>query len=62
MNGYVYLPDEAAHYGKTLFGMVERGELNIKIFAEYPFTAEGVKQAQSDLTEGKTTGKVIIKV
>ena len=29
---------------------------------EYPFTAEGVQSAQRDLTGGKTTGKLLIKV
>lgn len=64
MSNYVYTPEEAAHYGKILFGLVEKGELNIEIFKEYPFTVEGVRQAQSDLTTrgGKTTGKLLIKV
>ena len=64
MNNYVYTPEEAAHYGKALFQLVESGELKIKIFHEYPFTAEGVRQAHTDLTQrgGKTIGKLLIKV
>ncbi|KAF8167495.1 hypothetical protein B0H34DRAFT_792213 [Crassisporium funariophilum] len=62
MSNYVYTPEEAAHYGKMLFGLIEKKELNIKIFKEYAFTAEGVQEAQRDLTGGKTTGKLIIKV
>jgi len=62
MTNYVFTAEEGAHYGKLLFELVEKGELEIKIFKEYPFTAEGVKEAQSDLTGGKTTGKLIIKV
>ncbi|KAF9486323.1 NAD(P)-binding protein [Pholiota conissans] len=64
MSNYTYTPEEAAHYGKILFDLVEKGDLHIKIFKEYPFTAEGVKEAQRDLTErgGKTTGKLLIKV
>lgn len=64
MANYVYTPEEAAHYGRELFELVENGELKIQIFAEYPFTTEGVQRAQSDLTAagGKTTGKLLIKV
>lgn len=64
MSNYVYTAEEAAHYGKVLFNLVETGALKIKIFKEYPFTEEGAKAAQSDLTErgGKTTGKLLIKI
>jgi len=64
MSNYVYTPEEAAHYGRVLFELVEKEELKIKIYDEYPFTAEGVRQAQTDLTAagGKTTGKLVIKV
>ncbi|KDR85579.1 hypothetical protein GALMADRAFT_53695 [Galerina marginata CBS 339.88] len=64
MSNYVYTPEEAAYYGKVLFELVGKQELKIQIFKEYPFTAEGAKQAQSDLTErgGKTVGKLLIKV
>jgi NADPH2:quinone reductase len=62
MGNYVYTPEEAAHYGSVLFGLVEREELRVQIFNEYPFTAEGVQRAQTDLTGGKTTGKLLIKV
>ncbi len=62
MANYIFTPEEAAYYGKTLFDLVEKNELKIRIFKEYPFTAEGVQSAQRDLTGGKTTGKLLIKV
>jgi len=62
MANYVYTPEEAAHYGQVLFGLIEHEELRIQIFDECPFTTEGVQRAQTDLTGGKTTGKVLIKV
>jgi NADPH2:quinone reductase len=62
MANYVFTPEEAAHYGKEVFNLVEKNELKIQIFKEYPFTAEGVQNAQRDLTGGKTTGKLLIKV
>lgn len=62
MANYVYTAEEAYYYGQKVFELIGNGSLRINIFKEYPFTAEGVKQAQSDLAEGKTTGKLIIKV
>ncbi|KAI0050622.1 NAD-P-binding protein [Auriscalpium vulgare] len=54
--------EERDRYSAELFKLVASGELKINIFQDYPFTAEGVRQAQSDLTTGKTTGKLLIKV
>ena len=62
MGNYVVTPEEAAHYGKVLFDLVDKDELKIQIFKEYPFTTEGVQNAQHDLTGGKTSGKLLIKV
>ncbi|KAG6849393.1 hypothetical protein H0H93_008839 [Arthromyces matolae] len=62
MTNYVYTPEEAYHYGKEVFKLIGDGVLKINVWKEYPFTAEGVKQAQSDLVGGKTTGKLIVKV
>ncbi|TEB38776.1 NAD(P)-binding protein [Coprinellus micaceus] len=60
--GYIAEPEEADYYGNKLFKLVESGELKVNIFKEYPFSAEGVQDAQRDLTTGKTTGKVIIAI
>ncbi|THV06469.1 NAD(P)-binding protein [Dendrothele bispora CBS 962.96] len=62
MNNYVYTPEEARYYGNKVWDLIADGVLKINIFEEYPFTAEGVQQAQKDLTGGKTTGKLIVKV
>lgn len=59
---YVYTPEESAYYSHKLFELVAKGALKIAVFEEYPFTAEGVQKAQRDLTGGKTTGKLVIKV
>jgi NADPH2:quinone reductase len=45
-----------------LFNAVASGALKVHVFKEYPFTAEGVGEAQATLASGKTTGKLIIKV
>lgn len=62
MNNYAYTPSEIHHYGSQVFELISNGTIKIKIFNEYPFTAEGVQQAQRDLTGGKTVGKLIVKV
>jgi len=54
--------EESRFYGTQLFDLVAKGALKIKIFGHYPFTAEGVKKAQLDLTSGKTTGKLLIDI
>ena len=61
MGNYVFTAEEAAHYGKILFDLVEKNVLKIQIFKDYPFTAEGVQDAHRDLTSGKTIGKLLIK-
>ena len=62
MANYIFTPEEAAHYGKEVFELVEKNELKIQIHKDYPFTAEGVQNAQRDLISGKTMGKLLIKV
>ncbi|KAJ7625543.1 NAD-binding protein [Roridomyces roridus] len=59
---YIYTPAEHFHYCKELFSLVAAGTLKIQIHKEYPFTREGAIQAQKDLTGGKSTGKLLIKV
>jgi len=62
MNNYTVTPDEVHYYGNKVFELIGNGILKINIFKEYPFTAEGVQQAQKDLVGGKTTGKLVVKV
>jgi NADPH:quinone reductase len=61
-NNYLVTPEESTYYSKKAFELIGNGTLKINIHKEYPFTTEGVQQAQRDLTTGKTTGKLIIKV
>lgn len=64
MFNYVVTPEESLYYGTELFKLISSGALRINVFKEYPFTKEGVQEAQSDLTtrSGKTVGKLVIKV
>jgi NADPH:quinone reductase len=62
VGNYVVTPDEAYFYGTELFKQIEAGVLKINIWKTYPFTPEGVKQSQIDLTGGATVGKLTIKI
>ncbi|KAF8628218.1 hypothetical protein AX15_004006 [Amanita polypyramis BW_CC] len=62
MNDYVFTAEEGYYYGNRLFDLISKGSLKIRIFKEYPFTAEGVQSTHTDLTGGKTLGKLIINV
>lgn len=59
---YVVTPEESDSYTTELFKLIENGTVKINVHKVYPFTAEGVKQTQRDLTGGLTTGKLVIKV
>ena len=50
------------HYTTEMYELIGRGILKVNIYKEYPFTAEGVQQAQKDLVGGKTIGKLVVNV
>lgn len=62
MNNYTFTPAEALHYGNKIFDLISKGVLKVHVFKEYPFTAQGVQQAQKDLTGGVSTGKLVINL
>ncbi|KAF5391609.1 hypothetical protein D9757_002429 [Collybiopsis confluens] len=62
VQNYVTNAEEAYYFGNKAFRLILDGVLKINIFKEYVFTTEGVRQAHTDLTSGKTSGKLIIKV
>lgn len=59
---YLVTLEERNLYSTELWGLVSSGDLRINIHAEYPFTAQGVRQAHIDLTTGMTVGKLLIKI
>jgi NADPH2:quinone reductase len=62
VSNYITLPEEGLAYSTGLYNLISNKYVKINVFKEYPFTAEGVKDAQRDLTGGKTTGKLVIKI
>jgi len=59
---YCVTPAESLQYTNELFAMIHKGTIKVNIHKEYPFTAEGVVTSQQDLTDGKTTGKLLIRL
>lgn len=62
MGNYAYTPSEVLYYAKALSSHLLDGTLKTLIHKEYPFTTEGVREAHTDLTTGKTIGKLLIKI
>ena len=62
MGNYIYTPEEGRLYTSELFRLVSEGKLKVQVHKEYPFSADGVRQAQKDLTAGQTVGKLLIKI
>ncbi|KAE8212489.1 hypothetical protein CF327_g3867 [Tilletia walkeri] len=60
--GYVKTREETDRWSKELFDLIAAGHLKMNVHAEYPFTTEGIRQAQTDLTSRGTTGKLIVKI
>ncbi|KAI6136195.1 hypothetical protein F5141DRAFT_1073106 [Pisolithus sp. B1] len=61
MGNYAYTPSEVLYYAKALSSHLLDGTLKTLIHKEYPFTTEGVREAHTDLTTGKTIGKLLIQ-
>ena len=62
MLNYLVTPEEGTHYSRLFFDALSQGVVKINVFREYPFTAEGMQQAQTELVGGKSTGKLIVKI
>ena len=64
MPNYIVTPDESERYSRELFKLLEDGIFKTRIAKVYPFTVEGARSAQEDLTTrgGSVAGKLLIKV
>ncbi|KAG9046282.1 hypothetical protein FS837_004740, partial [Tulasnella sp. UAMH 9824] len=59
--GYITTPEEIRTYHTKYDELLASGVVKPVIHKEYPFTAEGVKQSQIDITSRGTIGKLILK-
>ncbi|CAE6436289.1 unnamed protein product [Rhizoctonia solani] len=62
VGNYLTEPSEFHQYSVELLDLIKSGKLHIAIHAEYPFTTEGIRQSQIDITGRGTSGKLLIKV
>ena len=58
---YTEEPKEALKWNNEVWRLVADGTLKFRVH-QYPFTADGVKQSQLDMTSGRSVGKLLIKV
>lgn len=58
----VATPEEWQHYTKELYDLLAKGVLKQSIYKVYPFSAEGIRQTQIDITSRKTIGKLLVHV
>ena len=61
MNSLV-TPQEFDYYTQEYFRLVNEEGVKILIHKEYPFSAEGVRQSQIDITSRGTIGKLLISI
>ena len=59
---YLVTPDESYYYFTELVKLLQNGTIKVNLHKVYPFTAEGVRQTQIDITGRDTTGKLVVKV
>ncbi|GAA5932828.1 hypothetical protein JCM1841_005442 [Sporobolomyces salmonicolor] len=62
LNQYVHTHEEFTTYATELFEIVKKGDLKLAVHGEYPLTTAGIRQAQTDITSRKTSGKLLVKV
>ena len=49
VGNYLATPEEAEGYFSKFWKLIKSGTVNVKIYKEYPFSAEGVKASQIDI-------------
>jgi len=62
VNNYITEPAEFHQYSSELLDLVKSGKLDIAVHGDYPFTTEGIRQTQIDITGRGTSGKLVVKV
>jgi len=62
LQSYVTTPAESHRYVSELFNLIVAGTIKLNLHKIYPFTAEGVKQSQRDITGRGTTGKLVVDI
>ncbi|KAH8921669.1 GroES-like protein [Atractiella rhizophila] len=59
---YVHTREEYQYYADKVFKYIKDGVIKLNVHKEYPFTTEGIRATQTDITGRGTTGKLIVKI
>lgn len=59
---FIARPDDFRRHADEVSRLAQQGVLKFKVHKVYPFTEEGVRQTQIDITGRGTTGKLLIHV
>jgi NADPH2:quinone reductase len=62
MMNFLVTPEEFDYYTQEYLRLVNEEDVKILIHNEYPFSAEGVRQSQIDITGRGTVGKLLISI
>jgi NADPH:quinone reductase len=64
MGNYIVTTDEADRYFSELFQCIQSGLFKIRIEKIYPFTTEGVREAQKEISTpgNKIAGKILLNI
>lgn len=62
LGNYVATGKEWSTYTTELFDLIAKGVIKQTVYKEYPFSAEGVRQTQNDITSRKTLGKLLLHI
>ncbi|CAO1635829.1 unnamed protein product [Parajaminaea phylloscopi] len=54
--------EEMDKYSADIFDLAAKGVIKPHVHGEYAFSADGLRQAHADLTQRKTTGKLLVKI
>jgi NADPH2:quinone reductase len=54
--------EEIDRYFNELWNLLRSETIKVKIFKEYPLSAEGVRESQKDITGRGTVGKLLLCV
>jgi len=62
VGNYLATPEEVEYYYKEMWSLIASGTVKFQFHKEYPFTVDGVRASQTDITGRGTVGKLVIKV
>jgi len=59
---YIHTVEELRRYSTELFELVSKGVVQPKLHGVYPFSVEGIRRTQQELSSRGTIGKLVVKI